>query len=99
MKIWKKIEITIVFIFSIGNENSQANYGEFGKNQQLTNNSLNCLQTLINPLIPMLAMTGLAIVPLLTTFDQNWHYMYSTSTGGKDIANDTHNRTIGSREL
>jgi len=76
MKIWKKNEITIVFIFSIGNENSPAK-ADFGKNQQLTDNSLNCLQTLINPLILMLAMTGVGYCSTsdIITFDQNWHHI------------------------
>ena len=32
------------------------------------------------------------------TFDQNWHHLYSSSAGGKDLTNDTQNRMIGSVE-
>ena len=28
-------------------------------------------------------------------FDQNWHQLYSTSTGGKDLSNDGQIRVIG----
>ena len=30
------------------------------------------------------------------TFDQNWHHLYSTSAGGKDLSNDAQIRVIGS---
>ena len=32
------------------------------------------------------------------TFDQNWHHLYSSSAGGKDISNDTQITVIGSIE-
>ena len=28
------------------------------------------------------------------TFDQNWHHLYSTSAGGKDLSNDAQIRVI-----
>ena len=30
------------------------------------------------------------------TFDQNWHHLYSSFAGGKDLSNDTQIRVIGS---
>ena len=30
--------------------------------------------------------------------DQNWHHLYSTSAGGKDLSNDTQIRVISSME-
>ena len=32
------------------------------------------------------------------TFDQNWHHLYSTSAGGKDLFNDAQIRVIGPLE-
>ena len=32
------------------------------------------------------------------TFDQNWHHLYSTSAGGKDLSNDAQIRVIGQLE-
>jgi len=32
------------------------------------------------------------------TFDENWHHLYSSSAGGKDLSNDTQIRVIGSIE-
>ena len=32
------------------------------------------------------------------TFDQNWHHIYSTSAGGKDLSNDAQIRVIGRME-
>ena len=32
------------------------------------------------------------------TFDQNWHHLYSTSAGGKDLSNDAQIRVIGRME-
>ena len=34
----------------------------------------------------------------IITFDQNWHHLYSTSAGGKDLSNETQIRVIGSVE-
>ena len=31
-------------------------------------------------------------------FDQNWHYLYSTSAGGKDLSSDAQIRVIGRME-
>jgi len=35
-------------------------------------------------------MTGLALsyTSDIITFDQNWHHLYSTSAGEKDLSND-----------
>ena len=33
------------------------------------------------------------------TFDKNWHHLYSTSAGGKDLSNDALIRVIGLMEL
>jgi len=41
---------------------------------------------------------GLCSTSDVITFDQNWHHLYSTSAGGKDISNDTQIRVIGSME-
>jgi len=35
---------------------------------------------------------------IIITFDQNWHHLYSSSAGGKDLSNDTQIRVIGSME-
>ena len=35
----------------------------------------------------------------IITFDQNWHHLYSTSTGGKDLSNDAQIRVIGGMEI
>ena len=47
----------------------------------------------INPLTP---------VPAITSRDelwyQNWHHLYSTSVGGKDLSNDAQIRVIGLME-
>ena len=32
------------------------------------------------------------------TFDQNWHHLYSSSAGGKDLSSDTQIRVIGAVE-
>ena len=32
---------------------------------------------------------GLCSTSDITTFDQNWHHLYSTSAGGKDLSDDT----------
>ena len=32
------------------------------------------------------------------TFEQNWHHLYSTSAGGKDLSNDAQIRVIGQTE-
>ena len=32
------------------------------------------------------------------TFDQNWHHLYLTSAGGKDLSNDAQLRVIGPME-
>ena len=31
---------------------------------------------------------GLSSTSDVVTFDQNWHYLYSSSAGGKDLGND-----------
>ena len=35
---------------------------------------------------------------VVITFDQNWHYLYSTSAGGKYLSNDAQIRVIGLME-
>ena len=32
------------------------------------------------------------------SFDQNWHHLYSTATGGKDLSSNTQIRVIGLME-
>ena len=53
-----------------------------------------------NPLTPVPAVTslGLSFTSDVITFDQNWHYLYSTSAGGKDLSNDAQIRVIGLME-
>ena len=41
---------------------------------------------------------GLCSSSNVITFDQNWHHLHSTSTGGKDLSNDSRIRVIGSME-
>jgi len=57
----------------------------------------------LNPLTPVLAITSRdEPQPFFTSdmipFDQNWHHLYSTSTGGKDLSNDSQVRVIGRME-
>ena len=54
---------------------------------------------IINPLTPVPAVTavtslGLSSTSDVITFDQNWHHLYSTSAGGKDLSNDAQIRVI-----
>ena len=41
---------------------------------------------------------GLSSASDVITFDQNWHHLYSTSAGGKDLSNDAQIRVIGLME-
>ena len=41
---------------------------------------------------------GLSSSSDVITFDQNWHHLYSTSAGGKDLSNDAQIRVIGRME-
>ena len=41
---------------------------------------------------------GLSSTSDVTTFDQNWHHLYSTFAGGKDLSNDAQIRVIGRME-
>ena len=41
---------------------------------------------------------GLSSSADVITFDQNWHHLYSTSAGGKDLSNDAQIRVIGRME-
>ena len=41
---------------------------------------------------------GLSSTSDVITFDQNWHHLYSTSTGGKDLSNDAQIRVTGLME-
>ena len=45
-------------------------------------------------------MTSVGLCPTsdVITFDQNWHHLYSSSAGGKDLSNGTQIRVIGSME-
>ena len=54
----------------------------------------------VNPLTPLSAVRsfGLSSTSDVITFDQNWHYLYSTSAGGKDLSNDAQIRVIGLME-
>ena len=38
---------------------------------------------------------GLSSTSDVITYDQNWHYLYSTSAGGKDLCDDAKIRVIG----
>ena len=51
--------------------------------------------------MPVLAVTSrVEHWPLFViTFHQNWHHLYSSSVGGKDLCNDTQTAVIGSTEL
>ena len=51
----------------------------------------------------MLAITGhdelrLSSTSDVITFDQNWHHLYSTSAGGKDLSNDVQIRVLSQME-
>ena len=41
---------------------------------------------------------GLSSSSDVIAFDQNWHYLYSTSAGGGDLSNDAQIRVIGPME-
>jgi len=41
---------------------------------------------------------GLCSTSDVISFDQNWHHLYSTSAGEKDLSNDTQIRVISSME-
>ena len=41
---------------------------------------------------------GLSSSSDVITLDQNWHHLYSTSAGGKDLSNDAQIRVIGRME-
>jgi len=41
---------------------------------------------------------GLCSTLDVITFGQNWHHLYSSSTGRKDLSNDTQTIVIGSIE-
>ena len=41
---------------------------------------------------------GLSSTSDVITFDQNWHHLYSTSAGGKDLSNDAQIRVIDQME-
>ena len=41
---------------------------------------------------------GLSSFSVVITFDQNWHHLYSTSAGGKDLSDDAQIRVIGQME-
>ena len=45
---------------------------------------------------PQLAVTSVCLCSTCDslTFDQNWHHLYSSSAGGKDLFNDTQIRVI-----
>ena len=53
---------------------------------------------------PVLAITGhdelrLSSTSDVITFDQNWHHLYSTSAGGKDLSNDAQIRVISQMDM
>ena len=66
------------------------------------NNSLHKqpLKKLVNPLTPVPAVMslGLSSTSDAIPFDQNWHHLYSTCTGGKHLFNDAHIRVTGQME-
>ena len=41
---------------------------------------------------------GLSSTSNVITFDRNWHHLYSTSAGGKDLSNDAQIRVISRME-
>jgi len=41
---------------------------------------------------------GLSSTSDVIPFDQNWHHLYSTCTGGKHLSNDAQIRVIGQME-
>ena len=54
----------------------------------------------LNPLMPVPPVTNLCLSSSsdVITFDQNWHHIYSTPAGGKDLSNDAQIRVIGQIE-
>ena len=54
----------------------------------------------VNPLTPVPLVTGrdkhgLSSTSDVIAFDQNWHHLYPTSAGGKDLSNEFQIRVIG----
>ena len=45
-----------------------------------------------------LTSLGLSSTSDVITLDQNWHYLCSTSAGGKDLSSDAQIRVIGLKE-
>ena len=44
--------------------------------------------------LPVVTSLGLFSTSDVITLDQNWHHLYSTSAGGKDLSNDAQIRVI-----
>jgi len=44
--------------------------------------------------VPAMTSIGLCSTSDIITFDQNWHHLYSSSAGGKDLSNDTQIKVI-----
>ena len=52
----------------------------------------------VSKLFKLVTSLGLSSTSDVITFDQNWHHLYSTSAGGKDLSNDAQIRMIGLME-
>ena len=78
-------------IILIGSMNVQHTHTGFGFSGECSD--VNVRLVFSNPLTPVLAF-----VYYIISFDQNWHHLYSTSTGGNGLSNDTQIRVIGSVE-
>ena len=50
------------------------------------------------PVTAAMTNLGLSYTSDVINFDQNWHHLYSTSAGGKDLSNDAQIRVIGRME-
>ena len=44
--------------------------------------------------VPAVMTLHLSSTSDVITFDQNWHHLYLTSAGGKDLSSDTHFRVV-----
>ena len=56
-------------------------------------------QTILNSYpVPAVTSIGLSSTSDVISFDQNWHHLYSTAAGRKNLSNNTQIRVVGLME-
>ena len=88
MTLQTKIELSTLASSRNEKVNADMRYIEIAKYLSLFNS-----YSLLNPLTPLLSSTS-----DVTTFDQNWHHLYSSSAGGQNLSDDTQIAVTGSIE-